>query len=225
MNVVTMLPATWDAETGTLAWPTGTADFGLYDVGFQLRDTSVPSVPPAERMGRYVVRFADSFSAFTAYSTHEVHLDWCCEGPVNYVLDPTGTVLHAYSDFFTDVHGWAYRVFDHSELPFAGVAFELRAYDVVVGPACGPGSALALYDVAVTDPAVVWPSWGNELPEVLRVDAPSDGFDVVSGIAPFPAASVDLTLSILHWDVSNICSVDGYWDYVIVTPLDTIPTP
>jgi hypothetical protein len=224
MDVVSTLPVTWDGAAEELLWVTEDSDFGLYDVLFELRDTSDPAAPVAQATGRYVIRFEDDFEAFEGYGTHEVHLDWCCVGPANYEVLQEST-LHVSSDLVTDVHGRAYRTFDRSQVPFQAVAYEVQGYDHVVGPACGSGGNLLLYDFAVTDPAIPWPSWGAELPPVLWDALPDGSPGLVSGTTVLAAARTDLTLALLHWDVSNICSVDAYYDRVLITPIETVPVP
>jgi hypothetical protein len=116
VNVITTLPVTWDGDT--LTWTTDVNDFGIYPVTFELVDVSNP-VTSYTRTGRFVVQFVDQMSAFTGYGTRDVNLDWCCAGTVSYAV--TDGVLHARSDFPTDVHGFAYRIFDRTQVRFVGV--------------------------------------------------------------------------------------------------------
>ncbi len=230
VNVITMLPVFWDDESGTLTWPTEVEDFGIYAITFQLIDTSNPAISYTE-VGRYVVQFVDEMTAFTGYGTRDVNLTWCCAGPVNYEVLPGTTdvlpgagILHAWSDFATDVHGFAYRIFDRTEIPIAGVAYEMRSYDLVVGPACGSGGLFAFYDFVV-DPPVTWQVWEDDTAATFLTNVPDGAFTLSSGVAPFPAPTGAASFALVQWDVSNICSVDVYYDYVILTPLEMLPTP
>jgi hypothetical protein len=86
------------------------------------------------------------------------------------------TIFHAYTNFSTDVRGYAYRVFERSQVPFDAVQYEMLSYDAVIGQACGSGGHLGFYDFAVEDPLVTWPSWGNETLPTYQVGVPDGGY-------------------------------------------------
>jgi hypothetical protein len=44
-------------------------------------------------------------------------------------------------------------------------------------------------------------------------------------VALFPGPTTQASFALVQWDVSNICSVDVYYDYVVLTPLERLPTP
>jgi hypothetical protein len=100
----------------------------------------------------------------------------------------------------------------------------MRSYDVVVGPACGSGGYLALYDFAV-DPLTTWALWEDGMASTFLVAVPDGAFATSTGVGLFPGSTAAASFALVQWDVSNICSVDVYHDYLVLTPLAELPTP
>lgn len=218
--------ATFDVATGMFTWTTEPADFGIYDITVTASDPAQPG-REFDRTARITVQYQDRFDAYSGYSEHEVHLDFCCVGPVTYqVIDdgPVTGVLRSQSALGVDVQGYAYRAFDRSATPLIGVDYEFLARDVVVGPACGSGGGLQLYDFAVTQPTLTWPDWYTPDPAAHNIAVPNGGLYVdVSGSTTFAAPTNEVTVTLKHGDSSDICTVDVYWDRVLVTPLAAAP--
>lgn len=216
--------ASYDDATSTLTWPTTLGDFGVYAVRFTAVD---PGGTRASATSRITVGFRDSLDAFAGYGLRDVNLDWCCVGPTTWQagMDGAAAIVHSSSPFPVDVKGHAYRSFTRSALPITGLSYALRARDVVVGPACGSGGTLEILGFAVIDPVVTWPNWDTSPPTVASAGVPDNVYADVTGEASFPPTPA-VTLVLSHYDNSNICSADVYWDEVTVTPVAGLsPTP
>ena len=132
-----------------------------------------------------------------------------------------GSVLYSHSDQSSDVLGRAFRVFNRSQIPLSGIAYELRARDVVQGWACGSGGVLYVMDFAVTDPAATWPDARSGPTPAFGEGVPDDGggYVTVRGAGSFLAPTSVMTLVLLHADNSNICTIDVFWDSLLLTPI------
>jgi hypothetical protein len=202
-----------------LEWSPAPEDFGVYDATFTLTDQLGNLATAATR---FLVSFVGAFDSYAGYQEHFENLDFCCFGDItrSVVNDNGSVVLRTSSELGVDVHAHSYRTFTRSAVPLAGANVIFSARDVVVGPACGSGGALAVLDFAVTDPDATWPNFNAQ-------PTPAFSFGVLDGstyteIAAdgfFVAPVTELTLTLEHYDNSNICTVDVFWSGLLFSPI------
>jgi hypothetical protein len=211
--------ASFDNTSGQFTWNTTPDDFGIYDVTFTLTDPLEP-LNKVSRTARIIVAFEDTFESFTGYTEHNVFWGMSV-GPVTWTVESAmePSLLHSHSDLGFVVLGRAIRVLDRSAAALSAVDYELRARDVVVGTDCGSGGLLQLFGQAINDPAAAWPDWYTGPVPFLSRDVNDDTFTTLTGVAPLPSSSDEITLVMLHNDSSNICTIDVYWDRVRLEPV------
>jgi len=206
--------ATLDPAAQRVTWTTTPADFGLYDVTLTLTDRASATVTDQTQI---TVTFLDEFEVFTGWTTRDVNLTTCCQGPTTY--SAAGSVLTTASTQPVDVHGYAFRSFTRTVVPIRAVAVLIRGRDVVSGPACGSGVGFKLLDTAITDPAVTFPNWDTEPAGVGNWPLP-DGAGVgnLNIQLDLPTPTLALTPVLVHSDNSNLCTVTGYWSSITMVP-------
>lgn len=227
LSVATTLPVTWDVGHTTLGWQTEPADFGLYQVSFVLSDWSFPR-PAAVSSARVVVSLVEDMNDFAPWATYDVYGDGYTPSPPSYSIEATATakLLHASAKLEGVTHAKAYRMFERSQIPFKAIEYSFVGNEVLSGVDCGLGGQLAFYDFLVTTPTVTWPAFLNEKPATFSAPVPDSAVAAVTeGVVSLGHGSTTLTLALALVDDSELCSVDMYWDRIVLTPLEALPTP
>jgi hypothetical protein len=173
--------------------------------------------------------FREDFRSLDGWLTHDVPVvDYCCIGPVyrdivkdGWAYDNSAFKIHIDQDL--DMFANTYRKFVFPAL-VKSVNINYRLKVSYTGTKCsGAASGVGVFSREVNpveDLFLYWPhQWSG-------ASGPSDGDVIGSGSVQLKNPSTEVTIVLYNLDDSNLCTYDGWWDYIEVVgiPINNPPT-
>jgi hypothetical protein len=223
-------------STNTWTWTPDFVDIGDNDIACQVKDSIgqkawKPFYNYKVTAGDYT--FREDFTTLSGWNYYDVPVvSSCCIGPVHrdIVADSEtsdNSSLKIHIDYSIDMFASTYRKITFPS-PVESVDIEYRLKESHPGGNCGvqQRGGVGIFSRDVNPAVDLYLGWPHQL---SGASGPSDGdvlpeyqhgiyrpYEIVSGNVQLINPSSEITLVLFNMDDSNICTYDGWWDYVEV---------